>query len=174
MRLFKLLIIAIIIGSIYFYAKQHSSTTTNWQHLSIAHGISLQFPEQPVSKSFQKNIPSLGKVNLTTFQSASDAHIFVVLIAGSLAKNIRNQNLSALGDSIHAINDTTGLTITHKQAFMFHSLPGIEYKATNQKGAILWCRTIKKDNQLISIIYGSNSAKLDSQLRDTFFNSLKL
>ena len=173
MRLFKLLIIAIIIGSVYLYAKQHSGDTSNWQHLSVAPGVSLQFPEQPVSKSFQKNISSLGKINLTTYQSSNGSHIFVMLIADSPLKNIRNRNLNSLEDSIHAINDTTGLNITDKQAFMFRSHPGIEYQATNQKGAKLWCRTIKKDNQLISIIYGS-SEKIDGQLRDTFFNSLQL
>ena len=174
MRLFKLLIIAIIIGSVYSYAKQHSGDNTNWQHLSVVPGVSIQFPEQPVSKSFQKTIPALGKVNLTTYQSSTGSHIFVMLIADSQVKNIRNRNLNALEDSIHAINDTGGLTISNKQAFMFRSHPGIEYKANNQKGAILWCRTIKKDNQLISIIYGSSLEKIDGQLRDTFFNSLQL
>jgi hypothetical protein len=57
---------------------------------------------------------------------------------------------------------------------MLHSQPGIEYLATSQAGAKLWCRTVKRDTQLVSIIYANRSAAYNEKLRDAFLNSLQL
>jgi hypothetical protein len=173
-RLFKLFVIGAIVAGAYFYTKQHSDVTPHWETIRVGPHISIQFPQQPVTKSFHKEIPGLGNIKLTTFQSAKDAHIFVLLWAQSLEKDIRGSSLNSLLSSVHAINDTSGLKISNKQEFMFHNHRGIEYKATNRNGASIWCRTIKKDNQLISIIYGSNSQDIDKQMRDNFLNSLQL
>ncbi|MGD8926453.1 MAG: hypothetical protein PVG20_06370 [Thioalkalispiraceae bacterium] len=174
MRLFKLLIIGIIVTVAYLYTQQHSTDTPQWETIAVGPDISIQFPQQPVSKSFHREIPGLGNIKLTTFQSAKDTHIFVLLWAQSLKKDIRGRSLISLLSSVHAINDTTGLKISNEKEFMFRNHRGIEYEATNRNGASIWCRTIKKDNQLISIIYGSNSQDIDKQIRDNFLNSLQL
>jgi len=184
MRLFKLLILVIIIGSAYFFAKQQPDSASDWQTIKITHGVSIQFPQKPVSKSFQRNIPSLGKARLTTYQSIVDNKVFVLLWIVPLEKSPQQKNipLSGMEDVVHAINDTTQLKISNKQAFVLQSHPGIEYKATKPNGDSVWCRTIKKGNQLISIIYASRSldastdANSDSNLasRDAFFRSLRI
>ena len=179
MRLFKLLVIAIIVGSAYLYAKQHSNDSDKWQTVTTPSGVSIQFPQQPISKSLQRDLPVLGRINLMTYQSAQDNHIFILLLASpsersNQQKDIQRSNLHDLEAAIHAMNDTTQLTITDKRAFLLQSQPGLEYKATNPHGAVIWCRTVKIGNQLLSIIYGSSKPDQDNRLRDSFFQSFRL
>ena len=180
MRLFKLIIIAIIIGSAYLFAKQHSEnpqvseTPQNWQTVSITSGVTIQFPRPPISKSFQQNIPSLGKVKLTTYQTAYEDKIFILLWAPELTTEIKQRTPDNLQEAIHAFNDTTNLRISNKQTFVLQSHRGIEYKATRQNGNEIWCRTIIKGNQLFSIIYTSSSSESKLGLGDTFFESLRM
>jgi len=180
MRLFKLLILVIIIGSAYLFAKQQSDNEIDWPTVKIMHGVSIEFPQQPVSKSFQRSIASLGKVKLTTYQSSIDNKIFILLWVSPHETSPQQKNvpLSEMEDVVHAINDTAQLTITNKQAFVLQSFPGIEYKATKPNGDSVWCRTIKKGNQLFSVIYASRSSDSDPDsnlaLRETFFASLRI
>lgn len=179
MRITRLLIIAIIVGSIYFYVKQHSVNSSGWQTISIATPntiplATIEFPQRPVSKTFQRNISSLGKIEFTTYQAVDDKHLFIVLAVSSIEKDIEQKNIQALEQAIHAINDTSLSTISHKQAFVQQSYQGIEYKASNDSGSEAWCRTIKNGNQLLSVIYTSSTSVLDIGPRDRFFRSLKL
>ena len=176
MRLFKLLILIVIIGSAYLFAKQQSGNSLDWQTTKIAHGISIQFPQKPVSKSFQRSIPALGKAKLTTYQSSVDNKIFILLWVSPLETSPLHKNipLSEMEDVVHAINDTAQLTITSKQAFVLRSYPGIEYRATKPNGDSVWCRTIKKGNQLLSVIYASHSSAPNLASRDNFFASLRI
>lgn len=184
MRLFKLLIIGMIVGSTYFYAKQHTDNASDdrssgWETVTTASGVSIKFPKHPVSKSFQKNIEKIGKTKLTTYQSNQDNHVFIMLWATPLKKSnqqkeIQHKELPTLEAVIHAINDTRQLNITHKQTFVLQSHYGVEYKATHSNGTVLWCRTVKKGNQLYSAIYASHSQDSDKQLRDRFFQSFHM
>lgn len=180
MRLFKLIVIAIIIGSAYLFAKQHSenplisAVPQNWQTISITSGVTIQFPRPPISKSFQQNIPSLGKVKLTTYQTAYEDKIFILLWASELTQEIKQRSLDDLEEAIHAFNDTADLRISDKQAFVLQSHRGIEYKATRQNGNAIWCRSIIKGNQLFSVIFASNSSESKLGPGDTFFESLRM
>jgi len=183
MRLFKLLIIGIVVGSIYSYAKQHAENTSenrishdstiSWHTVTTSSGVSIKFPMQPMSKSFNRNIPSLGKIKLNTYQLVQDEDLFILLHALPLEVNIRHQPLSVLEDLIHHINDTDQLTITDKRRFILNSFRGLEYKAVNEYGSQIWYRTWKKDGQLYSIIYGSSQKRQNHRLRDIFFKSLQ-
>lgn len=184
MRLFKLLVIVIIIGSLYLYARQNTDSANNtgsgdnktseWQTITTASGVSLQFPRQPLAKSFDKFIDTIGRTHLTTYQSSRGDHVFIMLWVTLQENKIQHRKIGELEQAIHTINDTQQLTISHKQAFVLQSYYGLEYKARHPDGTILWCRTVNKDNQLISTIYASHDQNEDKQLRDRFFQSLRL
>jgi len=174
MRIFKLLIIAIIVSGVYYYVKQHAGDPSSWQKTSLETGGTIQFPQRPISKTFQRNISSLGKIEFTTYQAVYDKHLFIVLAVSNIEKDIKQKNIQALEQAIHAINDTSLSTISHKKTFVQQSYQGVEYKASNDSGSEAWCRTIKKGNQLLSVIYTSSTSVSDTKSRDTFFRSLRL
>ena len=174
MRLFKLLIIGLVVGGLYLYAKQNTHDKNSWTTITTTAGIAIQFPTQPVSKSFNKNIDSLGKVKLTTYQSKSDNHMFILLQVTPMSESILQKKMTELESIIHTINDTRHMTINHRQAFVLQNHYGLEYQASDTNDSLLWCRTVKKGNQLYSLITASNQQHFDKALRDRFFRSIHL
>jgi hypothetical protein len=174
MRLFKLLAILIIIGSIYFYAKQQNGTIENGYTITTPSGVSIRFPKEPARKTFYKNLYLLGKSRLIVYQSRIDNQLLVLLSVHPEQKDIRDIKFSELGTVIHEINDTSQMSISNQRDFVQQSYRGIEYKAITESGNSIWCRTVKRDGQLFSLVAAAGDGSGDKRTRTDFFQSLRL
>lgn len=174
MRLFKLLAILIIIGSIYFYAKQQDSFVASVFSITTTTGVSVDFPKKPVKKTFNKNLASFGKSRLITYQSRTDNLIFILLSVQPEDKDIRNMKITELERIVHEINDTGRMSISNRQYFVQQSYRGLEYRAILENGDSIWCRTVKRGDHLVSLIVAGIDSYGDVQSKDVFFQSLRL
>ena len=174
MRLFKFLVIATIIGSLYFYAQHQSGVSESWYTTVTASGISIQFPERPASKTFNRIIKQMGNTRLTTYQLVVDNQVLVLLSALPEDQGFLDRPLEELEDIIHHVNDTTHMKIRNKRNFVQQSYRGIEYLAVADNGSSSWCRTVKRNGRLHSVITVTTGSSPNKQLTDAFFRSLRL
>lgn len=174
MRLFKFLALTIIIGSIYLIARHQYGPVATGYTITTPAGVSIRFPKKPLKKTFNKNLASLGKSRLITYQARTNNQLLVFLSVLPEHKDIQNIKYSELDRIVHEINDTTRLPISNRQHFVQQSYRGVEYRARAENGDSIWCRTVLRGKWLFSLVVIDGNSTLEEQTRNTFLQSLRL
>ena len=171
-RLFKLTFIFVILAGAYFSFKQHNDSLTLWQSVTSQKNVKVKFPGNAKHTKKIRNFPIIGQAKLQIYQLQTEPDLFVYIELQARTKNLTQLKLNELEATILALNGTDDLKITNKHFFDLESKPALDYVAHDKKGNLIYCRTIKINNQLVSMIYASPVEQFSKKRHKQFFNSL--
>ena len=173
-RLFKLVFIVVILAGAYFSFKHHSESSALWFSVTTQQNIKIKFPSNPRHTQKIRDFPIIGQAKLQIYQQETEGDLFVYIELQSRTKNLSKFNLNELEVAVFALNGTENLNLTNKRLFDLESNPTLDYVAHDKNGNLIYCRTIKVNNQLVSVIYASPAEKFSKKRHKQFFNSLQL
>ncbi len=173
-RLFKLIFVIVILLGAYYSYKNHSESSALWHSLTTPQNVQIKFPVKPEHTQKIRDFPVIGQAKLQIYQQQINDELFVYIELQTRKKDISELTLNDLEPAILAMNATDTLEMSDKTLFELQSNPAMDYAAHDKKGNLIYCRTVKKNNQLISIIYGSQTDRFSKKRHKQFFNSLKL
>jgi len=174
-RLFKLVFVIVIIAGAFFSFQQHSATlvpSTKWPFVTTQNNAQIQFPDKPEHTQRIRNLPGIGEVNLQIYQHQAENELFVYIEMHTASKKFNTFDLNDLEPTVFALNDTNNLAISHKRHYDHQGHATLDYVAHDQKGNIIYCRTIKQAQRLISIIYVSPLNHFSKKRHKQFFNAV--
>ncbi len=172
-RLFKLIFVFVILAAAYYSFKQHSEPAIFWHPVKTQQNINIKFPGDPKHTQKIRDFPIIGQARLQIYQQLLDDDLFVLIELKARDKDLTRFNLDELETAIFALNGTENLRISNKHLFELHAYPSIDYVAHDKKGNLIYCRTIKVNNQLVSMIYASPVEQFSKKRHKKFFDSLQ-
>jgi len=173
-RLFKLVFIIVILSAAYFSYKTHVESSKPWQSMTTQQKIQINFPDAPEHTQKIRDFPIVGQSSLHIYQHQTDKELFAYIELATRKNSLKIFTLQQLEAAVLAMNGTDDLKITNKHYFKNNSQPIVDYVAHDTKGNLIYCRTYKLDDHLVSLIYASSTEQFDKKRHKQFFNSLKL
>jgi len=173
-RLFKLIFLIVILLAAYFSFKQHSDSSAAWHSVTTQQNVKIKFPGNPKHTQKIRDFPIIGQAKLQIYQQQTKQDLFVYIELQARSRKLSQLKLNQLETAIFALTGTDNLEITNKRFFDLYSKSALDYLAHDAKGNLIYCRTFKLNDQLVSLIYASPTGQFNKKRHKQFFNSLQL
>ena len=172
-KLFRILLIAIVLAALYFYLQQTSFITLTWPYTEITRGASIGFPAASRFHKQQVSNPQLGKTQLEVHDYLDHDVAYICLLIRPSTYDMRDRKWSEIISAVRQLNDTASMSITMSRQFIYREYPAYEYHATSGKEAVV-VRLVRYRGQIISLIYAVNNKAPDIRQAEIFFTALRL
>ncbi|VAX00844.1 hypothetical protein MNBD_GAMMA21-2300 [hydrothermal vent metagenome] len=173
-RLFKLVFIIVILSAAYFSYKAHVESSAPWHAVTTQQNKQIKFPVAPKHTQKIRDFPIIGQSSLHIYQQQTDPELFAYIELQTRKNSLDKFTLKQIETAVFALNGTEDLKITNKRFFDHQSIPTLDYVAHDTKGNLIYCRTYKLDDLLVSLIYASSKKRFNKKRHKQFFDSLKL
>ena len=173
-RLFKLVFIIVILTGAYFSYKSHIESSAPWHTVTTQQNKQISFPSAPKHTQKIRDFTLIGQSSLHIYQQQTERELFAYIELQTRKSSLNKFNLKQLEAAVFAMNGTDDIKITNKHYFEYQSQPTLDYVAHDTKGNLIYCRTFKLNDLLVSLIYASPTKQFNKMHHKQFFNSLQL